>query len=206
MEATDNLQIALGKKLRGLREEAGMSQQKLASMAGMVQPMINRFETGTRKITVDHAMKLAPALGIKPAELLPPNIQSRSPVRIEPTVQRVDLGAMPVLGADGGPIDETPVPAILATARERYATYMPDSSMTPRYMQGTLLHVAPHKPPTPGRGVVVVLQDGRRLVREFVGAETQYLQVKRYGVEPGTEQYPMGTVAAVHVIVGTVEA
>ena len=66
MEAEKNLQIALGKKLRRLREARGLSQQKLARLAGMVQPMINRFETGERKMSSDHAMKLAPPLNIVP--------------------------------------------------------------------------------------------------------------------------------------------
>jgi transcriptional regulator with XRE-family HTH domain len=74
MEAAGNLRIMLGKKLRRLREERGLSQQRLAGMAGMVQPMIKRFETGERKITQDHAMKLAPPLRIVPAELLSPGI------------------------------------------------------------------------------------------------------------------------------------
>jgi transcriptional regulator with XRE-family HTH domain len=74
MNAEKNLQIELGKKLRSLRMNAGMSQDKLAELAGMKQPMINRFETGERKINVSHAMKLAPPLHIAPAELLPPGI------------------------------------------------------------------------------------------------------------------------------------
>jgi transcriptional regulator with XRE-family HTH domain len=79
MEAEKNLQIALGKKLRRLREARGLSQQKLARLARMVQPMINRFETGERKMSSDHAMKLAPPLNIVPTELLPPGINA--PVR-----------------------------------------------------------------------------------------------------------------------------
>lgn len=72
-EAKKN-RIKIGRKLRHLREQAGMSQTKLASLAGMVQPMINRFETAERKINVEQAKKLAPVLGIAPADLLPPDI------------------------------------------------------------------------------------------------------------------------------------
>jgi len=53
---------------------ARMSQQKLAKLTGMHQPMINRFETGDRGINVEHAKKLAPVFGIPATELLPPGI------------------------------------------------------------------------------------------------------------------------------------
>lgn len=206
MENAQNIQVALGKKLRHLREQAGMSQTKLASLAGMVQPMINRFETGERRITVEHATKLAPALSIAPADLLPPKfadiVVQASPIgRAAPTA-----ATMPVLGVDGAAIDETPVPPVLATASHRYAMYMVDTSMAPRYAAGVLLHVNPHKPAAVGRGIVVVLKDGRRLVRELVYSEPTHLQVKHYGIEPGTENYPQDSVTAVHTIVGTVEA
>jgi transcriptional regulator with XRE-family HTH domain len=205
-KAEDNLRIMLGKKLRRLREQAGMSQQKLADLSGMKQPMINRFETGQRRMLVSHVQALAPALSIAPAELLPPNIgMHASPVPPAAVPVHSPLGMMPVLDDQDRTVDETPVPPVLATSRERYAMYMPDSSMAPRYAAGTLLHLAPYKPAAPGRGVILLLQDGKRLVREWVGKESTYLTVKRYGAEPGTENHPIDSVAAVHVIVGTVE-
>ena len=72
------IRIQIGKKLRQLREDARLSQTKLAKLAGMVQPMINRFETGEREIYVEHAQKLAPALGIAPIELLPPELTAEA--------------------------------------------------------------------------------------------------------------------------------
>jgi transcriptional regulator with XRE-family HTH domain len=83
METADNhdkkSRIQIGGKLRQLRQDAGMSQQKLADLTGMVQPMINRFETGEREIYVDHAKKLAAVFGIAPTDLLPLGIND--PVR-----------------------------------------------------------------------------------------------------------------------------
>jgi transcriptional regulator with XRE-family HTH domain len=198
--------IIIGRKLRALREQAGMSQQKVADLAGMVQPMINRFETGDRNITVEHAKKLAPIFSINPADLLPADfaqIASQAPriPHMEPAA-----AAMPILGGDGTPIDTTPVPPVLATARERYAAYMPDSTMAPRYQAGTLLHVAPHVPQKAGRCVVLTLKDGKRLVREWVSTESTYMQVRRYGAEPELENYPLDGIASAHTIVGTVEA
>jgi transcriptional regulator with XRE-family HTH domain len=81
METADNrkkrkkeVHIQLGRKLRGLREDSGMTQQQLAKSAGMVQPMINRFETGERGMNVKHATKLAAVFRIPPTDLLPLDI------------------------------------------------------------------------------------------------------------------------------------
>lgn len=195
---------AIGRKLRGLRLAAGMSQQKVADLSGLSQAEINRFELGQRKMSVEHATKIAQTFRIPPAELLPANFLTLAAPAVVPAP--LASATMHILSGAGEPIEETPVPPVLATARERYALYMPDSSMAPRYAAGTLLHVAPHKPPAPGRGIIVTLTDGKRLVREYVGSEPQYLQVKRYGADPGTENHPADTVLSVHVIVGTVES
>lgn len=56
--------------VRELRQAAGLSQEKLAELAGTSQPQINKLETGQRKMTVDWAVKLAPHLGVDPATLL----------------------------------------------------------------------------------------------------------------------------------------
>ena len=91
MEAAKNLRIMLGKKLCQLRKERGLSQEKLARLAGMKQPMINRFETGDRRINVDHAEKLASVLGIVPAELLSPGINTPAWQAATRTTQGVDI-------------------------------------------------------------------------------------------------------------------
>lgn len=56
--------------LRALRQAAGLSQEKLAELAGTSQPQINKLETGQRKMTVDWAVKLARPLGVEPTSLL----------------------------------------------------------------------------------------------------------------------------------------
>jgi phage repressor protein C with HTH and peptisase S24 domain len=56
--------------LRALRQAAGLSQERLADLAGTSQPQINKLETGQRKMTVDWAVKLARPLGVEPTSLL----------------------------------------------------------------------------------------------------------------------------------------
>lgn len=57
-------------KLKGARMAAGLSQEKLAEMAGTSQPQILKLEKGERKMTLDWAVRLAPHLGVHPSELL----------------------------------------------------------------------------------------------------------------------------------------
>jgi transcriptional regulator with XRE-family HTH domain len=85
MDNAKTIRIQIGKKLRRMREEAGMSQQKLADLAGMKQSMINRFESGVRKINVDQARGLASVFHIAPAEFLPPDINTPAQPRTPPS-------------------------------------------------------------------------------------------------------------------------
>lgn len=56
--------------LKRFRDESGLTQQQLADAAGTSQPQIRRLENSDRKLTKEWAERLAPALGVKPQELL----------------------------------------------------------------------------------------------------------------------------------------
>ncbi|KAF2991133.1 helix-turn-helix domain-containing protein [Methylocystis sp. MJC1] len=56
--------------LKKIRETKGVSQARLAELAGTTQPQINRLEAAKRKLTKEWAERLAPHLGVKPVELL----------------------------------------------------------------------------------------------------------------------------------------
>ena len=53
----------LGKRIAQLRNEAGMSQARLAELTGMEQPHIARIEAGRYSVGVDILGKIAAALG-----------------------------------------------------------------------------------------------------------------------------------------------
>ena len=53
----------LGKRIAQLRNEAGMSQARLAELTGMEQPHIARIEAGRYSVGVDILGKIATALG-----------------------------------------------------------------------------------------------------------------------------------------------
>lgn len=56
--------IPIGKRVKHIREELGMSQQKLAEMLGVVRPTISQIEGGTRKLCVEEILKLSQIFNI----------------------------------------------------------------------------------------------------------------------------------------------
>lgn len=63
-----NEQVA--SRLKQAREQKGLSQKALADMCGWVQSRIGNYESGSRNIGIDDAIKLAKALKIQPADLI----------------------------------------------------------------------------------------------------------------------------------------
>jgi transcriptional regulator with XRE-family HTH domain len=59
-----------GKRLRELRVERGVSQEKLAEMADMHRNYVGILERAKQSPSLDAICKLARALKIRPAELL----------------------------------------------------------------------------------------------------------------------------------------
>lgn len=61
---------ALGRRVRTLREDQGLSQRKLALMAGTNQTHLWQIETGRVNVGIDLLYRIASALGVKVRELL----------------------------------------------------------------------------------------------------------------------------------------
>ena len=59
-----------GKRLRQLRDERGLTQERLAELAGLERTYISQAEQGRRNTTVITLQKLAAALGVDVTELL----------------------------------------------------------------------------------------------------------------------------------------
>lgn len=59
-----------GKWLRELREERGLSQERLADLAGLHRNYIGNIERGENGIGIDNIVLLARTLKVKPAALL----------------------------------------------------------------------------------------------------------------------------------------
>ncbi|PWC81216.1 transcriptional regulator [Azospirillum sp. TSH100] len=215
--------------MRELRQAAGLSQEKLAELAGTSQPQINKLETGQRKMTVDWAVKLAGPLGVEPAVLLGLDLPAASGTAARPArpplppllraaaVPQVPATAsMPVRAAarggvdqemflEDGPIDWIARPDYLKNARDPYAMYVVGESMMPRFRPAQLLHVNPHKPPAPGAGVVMVKCNKAVLVKEFVRRGTDVVILREYRPADREFSVPLEEIDTLHTVVGLQE-
>jgi len=63
-EDADEHRAAFGRRLRELRQRAGMTQQALADVVGIDRSFISDVETGRHSIAVDRAYAVAAALGV----------------------------------------------------------------------------------------------------------------------------------------------
>ncbi|MBP2228019.1 phage repressor protein C with HTH and peptisase S24 domain [Azospirillum agricola] len=214
--------------MRELRQAAGLSQEKLAELAGTSQPQINKLETGQRKMTVDWAVKLAQPLGVEPTVLLgldpaPPAAAPARPrtappplLRPMPSPPAAVAEPMPVRAAarggvdqemflEDGPIDWVAKPDYLKNARDPYAMYVVGESMMPRFRPAQLLHVNPHKPPAAGSGVVVVKRSKAVLVKEFVRRLPDGIVLREY--QPDDREFTVADTEldTIHTVVGLQE-
>lgn len=61
---------AIGDNLRTARREAGLTQEKLAELAGMDRQAVNRIEQGHQAAIIDTLIRIADALNIPLADLV----------------------------------------------------------------------------------------------------------------------------------------
>jgi transcriptional regulator with XRE-family HTH domain len=60
-----------GANLRRLRRDKGISQEKLADLAGLHRTYVSSVERGERNVTLETVEKLAKALGVPMSKLMP---------------------------------------------------------------------------------------------------------------------------------------
>jgi transcriptional regulator with XRE-family HTH domain len=61
--------IRFGKRIRTLRERAGLSQEQLADKAGIHRTYLGGVERGERNLGLKNVFRIAEALGVPTAEL-----------------------------------------------------------------------------------------------------------------------------------------
>lgn len=71
MTGLPSVYVRFGKKLRQVRQEKGISQEKLAELAGLHRTYVSSVERGERNISLLNIEKLSLALGVSMAALMP---------------------------------------------------------------------------------------------------------------------------------------
>lgn len=67
----DDIRQRFGTRLRELRTRAGHSQEKLGELAGLHRTFVSMVERGERNVTLATVEKIAIALDLPMAELMP---------------------------------------------------------------------------------------------------------------------------------------
>ena len=65
-----NIQKKFGEKLKEIRTQKGLSQEKLAFKSGLHRTYISDIERGYRNVSLINIEKIAKALGVSSSELL----------------------------------------------------------------------------------------------------------------------------------------
>ena len=63
--------VRFGKRLREVREEAGISQERLAELSTLHRTYVSSVERGKRNISIENIERLAAALGVTMRDLMP---------------------------------------------------------------------------------------------------------------------------------------
>lgn len=67
----DEILVAFGQRLRKVRTRKGLSQEKLAELAGLHRTYVSSVERGERNISLVNIKRLAQAMDVKLRELMP---------------------------------------------------------------------------------------------------------------------------------------
>ena len=71
IETAEAAHVAIGRAVRAAREHAGLSTRALAKLSGISQPLVSKVERGVTAPSVATLYRIAEALRISPAALLP---------------------------------------------------------------------------------------------------------------------------------------
>lgn len=181
----------------------GERQLKLVEASHLARFLNLAYDEVVRRAGVDQPAATAALPGGEAAAAPPPGAADQRD--LIPVRSAARGGDNQEMFLEDGPIDYVQRPAYLRNVRDAYGIYVVGDSMAPRYRQGQLLHVNPHRPAAPGRGVVVTRHDGAVLIKEFVRRTADSLVLREY--QPAERDFPVrtGDVADVHVVVAIVE-
>jgi len=176
--------MKVGWVIKRLREQKGLSQNKLAKLAGIPRPKISRWEAGIENPSAKYLPKLAQALGVSVDTLLF-GVEQRDgeiPVCRLPIVLKVKAGeAAPPSILDGDFVEVTLEEAMKADA----VVEVKGDSMEPELHPGDLCGVRWQQAAKHGDFVVAQIDDFEDLtIKRFVDKGDHWV------LEPINKRYP----------------
>lgn len=156
----------MSNNIRQLRNKAGLTLEEVAQAAGTTNQMIGLLERGKRRLTVEWMERIAPVLGVAPADLM---LTSKT----VPVVGYVGAGSE-IYSIDdhakGNGMFETSAPPQGASP-SMVALVVRGDSMSPAYEDGDIIfydqQVTGDFSHLVGKRVVVRLVDGRTFIKKL---------------------------------------
>lgn len=97
--------MGIGQRVRAARGGAGLTQEALARQSGLTRGSITNIESGAQAPPPYRLALLAAALGVEPAQLLPPLVEAGPthglPAHLVDVVEAVASAAQGMRGRDG---------------------------------------------------------------------------------------------------------
>jgi SOS-response transcriptional repressor LexA len=221
--------IRLHNRIKEFRLARHWSLAKLGSLAGTTRQQIYKLENGELRLSHEWMERIARAFGdgMRAADLLPDQELSGSVpstsrelvapanhfgLRFEPRDYRSGPRDLPILGyvkagQTGLFIDQgerqgvTVRPEALRDVRSAYAVRVHDTSMSPAFEPGYVLHVDPTRPVRPGDNVVIQMADGQAFIKRLVRRTERVITCEQFNPRQPMEFKP-AKVSAIHMVVG----
>lgn len=219
----------LRNRIKEFRLARQWSLEKLGLRADTTRQQIYKLENGELRLSQEWMERLAKAFGdgVRPADLLPDQELKRSvpttarqlvapPNQSELTFEDRDYRSgprdLPILGyvkagqvglfIDQGERQGVTVrPEALRDVRTAYAVRVHDTSMSPAFEPGYVLHVDPTRPVRPGDNVVIQTVDGQAFIKRLVRRTERSIMCEQFNPREPVEYKP-SKVRAIHMVVG----
>lgn len=204
----------IARRMASRIKELRRSAAEVSRASGYGPDFIRDFLKGRKRSMNAEAMSdIARELKVTPAWL-----QGDDAAMPEPPPAPVESAAgrtLPVYGTAAGSLAGTvhilpdviewvPCPPGLAKLRDVYALYVMGYSMVPRFRQGEVIFVAPHRPPRPGDDVVIQVHgenddETESWVKELVSDDGERVVARQYN-PPAEIEFAREKVIEIHRI------
>ncbi|MDR3513751.1 MAG: helix-turn-helix domain-containing protein [Caulobacteraceae bacterium] len=224
-------QALLGKALAMLREEAGLTQPQAAERFGIkTSAGWSKYERGLapKILTLGTQMKLATAIGRTAEDLTrtrnmlamanPEGVPVKGEVvafdrRSYPAEAMAAPGMCNVYGlaagqgeyiaiASGHELRQVPMHPAQRNYPQIGAVEVVGESMFPRWKPRELAYFVFNLPPAREDDVIVELQDGTAIIKEYLGRTKTHLMLREYFPEQRDFDLSLKDVKAIHAVVG----